>query len=82
MILFWSCVSFEPPTYGKVQYPDWGVALGWCISAFVIIWIPVVAVYKLLRAEGSPWKVCMTLNYCMIQGALKAGCINSVNFWQ
>uniref|UniRef100_A0A671UHP2 Transporter n=1 Tax=Sparus aurata TaxID=8175 RepID=A0A671UHP2_SPAAU len=56
VILFWSCVSFEPPTYGKVQYPDWGVALGWCISAFVIIWIPVVAVYKLLRAEGSPWK--------------------------
>ncbi|XP_073324148.1 sodium- and chloride-dependent neutral and basic amino acid transporter B(0+)-like [Pagrus major] len=56
VILVWSCKSFVPPTYGEIKYPVWGEALGWCILTFIFIWIPVVAVYKLMRAEGSPWK--------------------------
>ncbi|XP_051271944.1 sodium- and chloride-dependent neutral and basic amino acid transporter B(0+)-like isoform X1 [Dicentrarchus labrax] len=54
--LIWSLITFVPPTYGKVQYPVWGLALGWCMVAFILLWIPVVAVYKLMRAEGSVWK--------------------------
>ncbi|KAM9362239.1 sodium- and chloride-dependent neutral and basic amino acid transporter B(0+)-like [Symphorus nematophorus] len=56
VILVWSLVTFVPPTYGKIQYPVWGLALGWCMVAFILVWIPVVAVYKLMRAEGGPWK--------------------------
>ncbi|XP_070702268.1 sodium- and chloride-dependent neutral and basic amino acid transporter B(0+)-like [Pempheris klunzingeri] len=55
VVLLWSLVTFVPPSYGKVQYPVWGLALGWCMVAFVLLWIPVVAVYKLMRAEGSCW---------------------------
>ncbi|XP_044034714.1 sodium- and chloride-dependent neutral and basic amino acid transporter B(0+)-like isoform X2 [Siniperca chuatsi] len=56
VVLVWSLITFVPPTYGKVEYPDWGMALGWCMVMFILIWIPVVAVYKLMRAKGSPCK--------------------------
>lgn len=59
MILVWSLKTFTPPSYGAVLFPDWGLALGWCMVVFILLWIPVVALYKLMRAEGSPWKVCM-----------------------
>ncbi|XP_068598918.1 sodium- and chloride-dependent neutral and basic amino acid transporter B(0+)-like [Brachionichthys hirsutus] len=55
VILVWSLVSVAPPSYGNVQYPAWGTSLGWCTTVFVILWIPAVAVYKLLRANGSLW---------------------------
>ncbi|KAM6927509.1 sodium- and chloride-dependent neutral and basic amino acid transporter B(0+) [Xenentodon cancila] len=56
VILAWSVVTFAPPVYGKVQYPAWGLALGWCMVAFVLIWIPVVAVYRMIKTKGNPWK--------------------------
>uniref|UniRef100_A0A3P9J7Y5 Transporter n=1 Tax=Oryzias latipes TaxID=8090 RepID=A0A3P9J7Y5_ORYLA len=56
VILGWSIATFSPPTYGKVQYPGWGLALGWAMVAFVVIWIPFVAVYNLTKARGSPWE--------------------------
>ncbi|RVE72715.1 hypothetical protein OJAV_G00040830 [Oryzias javanicus] len=56
VILGWSITTFAPPTYGKVQYPDWGLGLGWSLVAFVLIWIPVVALYNLRKARGSPWE--------------------------
>uniref|UniRef100_A0A8C7X6Q5 Transporter n=1 Tax=Oryzias sinensis TaxID=183150 RepID=A0A8C7X6Q5_9TELE len=40
VILGWSIATFSPPTYGQVQYPGWGLALGWAMVAFVVIWIP------------------------------------------
>lgn len=52
-------MTFTPPSYGAVKFPDWGVALGWSMAVFILLWIPVIALYKLMRAEGSPWKVCM-----------------------
>ncbi|XP_067442160.1 sodium- and chloride-dependent neutral and basic amino acid transporter B(0+)-like [Thunnus thynnus] len=55
-ILIWSLLTFVPPSYGTVQFPAWGLALGWCMVAFVLLWIPVIAVYKMIRAEGNPWK--------------------------
>ncbi|XP_042355109.1 sodium- and chloride-dependent neutral and basic amino acid transporter B(0+)-like [Plectropomus leopardus] len=55
-ILIWSLMTFVPPTYGKIKFPKWGLSLGWCITACILIWIPVVTIYKLIRAKGSPWK--------------------------
>ncbi|XP_040889390.1 sodium- and chloride-dependent neutral and basic amino acid transporter B(0+)-like [Toxotes jaculatrix] len=56
VILVWSLITFVPPTYGQVHYPAWGLALGWSMIASILIWIPVVAGFKLMRAEGSLWK--------------------------
>ncbi|KAK5872707.1 hypothetical protein PBY51_013382 [Eleginops maclovinus] len=56
VILIWSLVSLETPSYSGVKFPGWGLALGWCMTVFVLLWVPIVAVYKLMRAEGSLWK--------------------------
>ncbi|XP_041639220.1 sodium- and chloride-dependent neutral and basic amino acid transporter B(0+) [Cheilinus undulatus] len=56
VILVWSVITLKPPTYGDVLYPAWGLALGWCMAVFVLLWIPIIAVYKLVKAEGGPWK--------------------------
>ncbi|XP_074507333.1 sodium- and chloride-dependent neutral and basic amino acid transporter B(0+) [Sebastes fasciatus] len=56
VILIWSLMSFTPPSYGGVQFPAWGLSLGWCMAVFMLLWVPVIAVYKLMRAKGSPWK--------------------------
>ncbi|TKC40100.1 hypothetical protein EI555_017297, partial [Monodon monoceros] len=52
-ILIWSLVQFRRPDYAKIPYPDWGVALGWCMIIFCIIWIPIMAIIKLIQAEGT-----------------------------
>ncbi|XP_074771361.1 sodium- and chloride-dependent neutral and basic amino acid transporter B(0+) isoform X2 [Athene noctua] len=52
-ILVWSLVTFSPPTYGSVLYPAWGTAVGWCMIIFCVIWIPVVAILKIVKAEGN-----------------------------
>lgn len=57
VILVWSLMTFTSPAYGGVPFPGWGLALGWCMTAFVLVWIPAIAGWKLLRAEGNLWKV-------------------------
>ncbi|XP_066528453.1 sodium- and chloride-dependent neutral and basic amino acid transporter B(0+) [Hoplias malabaricus] len=56
VILCWSLYTFTAPTYGSVEYPQWGIALGWCMTAFCLVWIPIVAVWKCVKATGSPWQ--------------------------
>ncbi|XP_078738717.1 LOW QUALITY PROTEIN: sodium- and chloride-dependent neutral and basic amino acid transporter B(0+)-like [Lampetra fluviatilis] len=55
-ILVWSLVTFTAPSYGDVVYPDWAVALGWCMISFSLVWIPVIAAWKMARASGGPWE--------------------------
>lgn len=57
IILVWSLYTFTSPTYGSVAYPDWGISLGWCMTAFCLIWIPILAVWKVYKASGGPWQV-------------------------
>ncbi|XP_068105669.1 sodium- and chloride-dependent neutral and basic amino acid transporter B(0+)-like [Hyperolius riggenbachi] len=57
-ILLWSLITFESPSYGSVKYPEWGTALGWCMIIFCLIWIPIVAVIKVIKAKGNIKKVC------------------------
>ncbi|XP_078542068.1 sodium- and chloride-dependent neutral and basic amino acid transporter B(0+)-like isoform X2 [Lissotriton helveticus] len=52
-VLIWSLVTIELPNYGAIMYPTWGLNLGWCMTAFTIIWIPVVAIYKIWAADGT-----------------------------
>ncbi|XP_053130153.1 sodium- and chloride-dependent neutral and basic amino acid transporter B(0+) [Hemicordylus capensis] len=55
-ILIWSLVTFEAPTFGKIVYPTWGSAVGWCMISFCLIWIPIVAIYKICKAQGNLWQ--------------------------
>lgn len=52
-----SLMNFTIPSYAGVPFPDWGLALGWCMTAFVLFWIPAVAGYKLMGVKGNLWKV-------------------------
>ncbi|KAB1252711.1 Sodium- and chloride-dependent neutral and basic amino acid transporter B [Camelus dromedarius] len=52
-ILVWSLVQFHRPEYAKIPYPDWAVALGWCMIIFCIIWIPIMAIIKIIQAKGN-----------------------------
>uniref|UniRef100_A0A671LR84 Transporter n=1 Tax=Sinocyclocheilus anshuiensis TaxID=1608454 RepID=A0A671LR84_9TELE len=56
IILVWSLYTFTSPTYGSVAYPDWGISLGWGMTAFCLIWIPILAVWKVYKASGGPWQ--------------------------
>ncbi|XP_063793617.1 sodium- and chloride-dependent neutral and basic amino acid transporter B(0+)-like [Pseudophryne corroboree] len=60
-ILIWSLATFASPKHGDVEYPAWGVILGWCMIIFCIIWIPILAVIKICKGEGSIWERFRTL---------------------
>ncbi|XP_060687915.1 sodium- and chloride-dependent neutral and basic amino acid transporter B(0+)-like [Hemiscyllium ocellatum] len=51
-ILVWSLTTFTPPTYGPVEYSVWSIALGWCMIIFCIMWVPIIAVVRVVQAEG------------------------------
>ncbi|XP_078067409.1 sodium- and chloride-dependent neutral and basic amino acid transporter B(0+)-like isoform X2 [Mustelus asterias] len=53
VILIWSLTTFTPPTYGSVEYPVWAIAFGWSLIIFCIMWIPIVAIVRVVQAEGS-----------------------------
>ncbi|XP_066496273.1 sodium- and chloride-dependent neutral and basic amino acid transporter B(0+) [Tiliqua scincoides] len=59
-ILIWSLISFTTPTYGSVQYPVWGSIVGWCLISFCLIWIPLMAIYKIATAKGNLWQRIVT----------------------
>ncbi|XP_059507278.1 sodium- and chloride-dependent neutral and basic amino acid transporter B(0+)-like [Stegostoma tigrinum] len=52
-ILIWSLSTFSAPTYGPVEYTVWAIALGWCMIIFCIMWVPIVAIVRVVQAEGS-----------------------------
>ncbi|XP_078403882.1 sodium- and chloride-dependent neutral and basic amino acid transporter B(0+)-like [Cetorhinus maximus] len=52
-IFVWSLATFSPPIYGSVEYPVWATTLGWCMTIFCIMWIPIVAIVKIVQAKGS-----------------------------
>uniref|UniRef100_UPI00398E8119 sodium- and chloride-dependent neutral and basic amino acid transporter B(0+)-like n=1 Tax=Pristiophorus japonicus TaxID=55135 RepID=UPI00398E8119 len=53
VILIWSLATFAAPTYGPVEYPVWAIALGWCMIVFCIMWIPIVAIVRVVQTEGT-----------------------------
>ncbi|KAM6143706.1 sodium- and chloride-dependent neutral and basic amino acid transporter B(0+) [Erethizon dorsatum] len=61
-ILIWSLVKFHNPKYTEIPYPDWAVAIGWCMIIFCIIWIPIMAVIKITQAKGT---MCQRIVSCI-----------------
>lgn len=53
-IFIFNVVMYKPLTYGDTYvYPGWSKAIGWLILFSSLLCIPVVAVIKLVRAEGT-----------------------------
>ncbi|XP_060687945.1 sodium- and chloride-dependent neutral and basic amino acid transporter B(0+)-like [Hemiscyllium ocellatum] len=50
-ILVWSLTTFALPTYGPVEYSVWSIALGWCMIILCIMWVPIIAVVRVVQAE-------------------------------
>ncbi|XP_010614296.1 sodium- and chloride-dependent neutral and basic amino acid transporter B(0+) [Fukomys damarensis] len=61
-ILIWSLVKFHNPEYADIPYPNWAVAVGWCMIIFCIIWIPIMAVIKIMQARGT---ICERIVSCI-----------------
>ncbi|XP_008407459.1 sodium- and chloride-dependent neutral and basic amino acid transporter B(0+) isoform X2 [Poecilia reticulata] len=53
VILAWSLSTFTAPTYGDIHFPTWGLSLGWLMLFFVLIWLPIAAIYHLRKVEGT-----------------------------
>ena len=62
-IWIFSIVDYKPVTYnkaigGEYFYPDWAIALGWCITATSFIPIPLLAIYNIYKAKADGiWNV-------------------------
>ncbi|XP_068105668.1 sodium- and chloride-dependent neutral and basic amino acid transporter B(0+)-like [Hyperolius riggenbachi] len=53
VILVWSLVTYEATTYGGVIYPKWAIILGFLMVVFCLIWIPIIAIVKIIQAKGN-----------------------------
>ncbi|KAM3911110.1 sodium- and chloride-dependent neutral and basic amino acid transporter B(0+)-like [Leptodactylus fuscus] len=53
VILVWSLVTYEAAGYGGVAYPKWAIILGFLMVVFCLIWIPVIAVVKVIQSSGN-----------------------------
>jgi len=52
-IFFFYIATYSPLTYGKYEYPDWGMAIGWLLTASSLMFIPGVMIYKVINTTGT-----------------------------
>ncbi|CAH1784499.1 unnamed protein product, partial [Owenia fusiformis] len=52
-ILLFTWIDYSPARFGDYSFPEWADGLGWCMSFTSVIFIPIMAVYKLSKEEGS-----------------------------
>jgi len=52
-IFFFSLANWSGVAYGNYKYPPWAEFLGWCIALSSMLWIPVVALYKIITTPGT-----------------------------
>ena len=64
-IWIFSVVDYKPVSYkkaigGEYFYPDWAIAMGWCITATSFLPIPLFALYNVYKAKADGlWNVSM-----------------------
>ena len=65
--MFGMCVySYSELTYNRVyQYPRWAIICGWMMACCSVFMIPIVAVYKLVTAEGTTFREVDLQNQCI-----------------
>ncbi|XP_064598237.1 sodium- and chloride-dependent glycine transporter 1-like isoform X2 [Liolophura sinensis] len=52
-IVFYS-IQTKPLTLNDYEYPDWGISVGWLITAFPLVFIPGWAIYYVSKVTGFP----------------------------
>ncbi|XP_065064928.1 sodium- and chloride-dependent GABA transporter 1-like isoform X2 [Rhopilema esculentum] len=52
-LLIFSLATWTGINYGTYKYPDWAEVIGWCLAAASILWVPGVAIYRILTTPGS-----------------------------
>ena len=52
-ILLFTALDYSGNKYGGYHYPDWANFLGWLITFSSVIMIPLVALVKVAREEGT-----------------------------
>ncbi|KAG1670247.1 Sodium- and chloride-dependent GABA transporter 2 [Nymphon striatum] len=53
-IFLFSVIGFKRLTYNDIYvYPDWAVAIGWCMALSSMVCIPFYMIYAILTTEGT-----------------------------
>ncbi|XP_045474290.1 sodium- and chloride-dependent GABA transporter 1-like isoform X1 [Harmonia axyridis] len=53
IILISQCVQFRTLSYGDYEYPVWANVIGLCLSLASMMWIPVYAIYYVIKGPGT-----------------------------
>ncbi|XP_004520940.1 sodium-dependent nutrient amino acid transporter 1 isoform X1 [Ceratitis capitata] len=53
LILIYFYATYQSLTYNNVPYPNWAYALGWTITAFGVLQVPIWAVVAIVRQPGE-----------------------------
>ena len=48
------------------EFPRWANYIGWCIALSSSLWIPIIAIYTILKARGSFLQVFVKFNISFI----------------
>ncbi len=51
IILLFAWIDYSPARLGDYEFPPWADGLGWMMSFASVIWILIIAIYKLVRAD-------------------------------
>ena len=52
-VFLFSVIQWRGVSYGSYQYPGWAEFCGWVLALASMLWIPGVAIYKIVITPGS-----------------------------
>ncbi|XP_037826010.1 sodium-dependent nutrient amino acid transporter 1 isoform X2 [Lucilia sericata] len=55
VILIYFLSTYTPLTYNGVNYPNWAYAIGWTITCFGVLQLPIWVVVAAIRTPGATW---------------------------
>ena len=53
MALGFAFYAYVPPTYGTYKFPEFAMAVGWCMGLLPFVPIPAVMVYRIISTPGT-----------------------------
>ncbi|XP_016981709.1 sodium-dependent nutrient amino acid transporter 1 isoform X1 [Drosophila rhopaloa] len=53
VILIYFYATYEPLTYNNIVYPNWAYSIGWLITAFGILQLPIWMIVAIIRDPGQ-----------------------------
>lgn len=51
-VFLFSIAQWAGVSYGKYKYPNWAEFCGWVLALASMLWIPGVAIYKIIKTPG------------------------------